>query len=391
MKNIVLFDSGWIGHHPTYFKYFLRVLLQSGYRVLAICPAPEEVREWCEDQKLDLRRLDLQLWMPLLRKFRPSRYQGRLIEKFRNRWLIRAIRKWEKSIQSPVDLVFFACLYPDFCRPFFQHRIPFPYPWSGLYLRCPDFRSVRNRGEDPEKVFAENFFSHPHLHSLAILDEGVTDEMSALCGGCPVFWFPDFAEDVVATESDHAVRITNLAHGRNIIFLGGYLQASKGVIPYIQAAQLMPPEEFFFVLVGQLQRSSFSDQELAEIEAFSTRENTYCHFQRIPSEAEFNALIKAADVLYAAYVNFPHSSNIVGKGAMFQKPLIVSAGSLMAERVRDFDLGSVVEENNPIAIAQAFQDLSEESDKRTFAGHRRYADKHSVEALRHQFKQLLKG
>ena len=46
MKKIFLFDSIWSGHHPTYFKYFIKYILELGYQVYAFCPDPDCDNKW---------------------------------------------------------------------------------------------------------------------------------------------------------------------------------------------------------------------------------------------------------------------------------------------------------------------------------------------------------
>ena len=64
---------------------------------------------------------------------------------------------------------------------------------------------------------------------------------------------------------------------------------------------------------------------------------------------------EASEVLFAAYHDFPHSSNILTKAAIFQKPVIVSDGYLMAERVRRYRLGEVIQQKNPELCAAALR------------------------------------
>ena len=46
MKKIFLFDPIWSGHHPTYFKYFIKYILELGYQVYAFCPDSDGVNKW---------------------------------------------------------------------------------------------------------------------------------------------------------------------------------------------------------------------------------------------------------------------------------------------------------------------------------------------------------
>ncbi len=59
------------------------------------------------------------------------------------------------------------------------------------------------------------------------------------------------------------------------------------------------------------------------------------------------------DVIFAAYLDFPHSSAIQCKAADLNKPIIVSEGYLMAERTRRFSLGEVIPQGNAKALLEA--------------------------------------
>ena len=53
-----------------------------------------------------------------------------------------------------------------------------------------------------------------------------------------------------------------------------------------------------------------------------------------------------SDVIYASYEKFYHSSNLLTKAAFFRKPILVSTGFCMAERVHAYRLGASVPEGD---------------------------------------------
>jgi len=77
------------------------------------------------------------------------------------------------------------------------------------------------------------------------------------------------------------------------------------------------------------------------------------HPERIPEETSYNALVQACDVLWAVYRNSPHSSNTLSKAAFFERPVIVAAGHLMADRNSRYSLGSVVPAGDSNALRDA--------------------------------------
>jgi hypothetical protein len=46
LKVVAIIDTMWVGHHPTYFKWTIKSLLELNFEVWAFCPQPQEVLEW---------------------------------------------------------------------------------------------------------------------------------------------------------------------------------------------------------------------------------------------------------------------------------------------------------------------------------------------------------
>ena len=120
--------------------------------------------------------------------------------------------------------------------------------------------------------------------------------------------------------------------------------------------------------------------------------NCYCYPQRLPGEAQFNAVIDTCDILFAAYHHFPSSSNLLAKAALFEKPVIASEGYCMGERVERYGLGVTVTEGDVAqtlaAIHQLYTQLENES-RFTSARFAEYRQVHSIERLHLAFQQAL--
>jgi glycosyltransferase involved in cell wall biosynthesis len=72
-----------------------------------------------------------------------------------------------------------------------------------------------------------------------------------------------------------------------------------------------------------------------------------------------NAVIHAADILFAAYKNFRISSNMPSKAAHFAKPILVSDGFLMGDRVRRYGIGIVVDQDDVQDMLCALERLAQ--------------------------------
>lgn len=326
------------------------------------------------------------------RRFRPHAQAARLTLELRTR-----LNHWEKQHQANIDLVFFSCIYDDDFRYFHVARTLFPWRWSGLYLHCRALRlpdtPVPQTGQIPRP---DIIFSHPNLDSVAILDEGVRDSFASTIAPTArnVVTFPDFCDESVSlTPAPLERKIRHAAAGKPVIASLGHLQSTKGTADLAHLALDHNNADLFFLIAGNFVRVHFTAEEIATIESATLhRENTLGIFQQIPDGAQFNAAIQASDVLYAAYRDFPNSSNILTKAAVFEKPVIVSDGHLMAERVRAFRLGEVIPEGDRAAAITAIRKITADIPawiERNRPRWQDYRNTHSTAQLNSAFKALL--
>jgi glycosyltransferase involved in cell wall biosynthesis len=231
--------------------------------------------------------------------------------------------------------------------------------WSGLYLhahafhfpgrlapgvkrRWPVTRALRDRG----------------LRGLLMLDEGMAPRVQQELG-IPVMVAPDPADAVRGVDEPLVGQARARAEGRPVVGVFGHLLPSKGVATLARCAIDPGSAQVAFWFVGAIHWPMFDAEEAGLLKrlAAGERQNVWLNDARIPDEAGYNALVAACDVLFAAYRDFPHSSNTLAKAAIFEKPVIVSEGHLMARRVREFRLGLVVPQDDPAASLAAIQRL----------------------------------
>jgi glycosyltransferase involved in cell wall biosynthesis len=111
-------------------------------------------------------------------------------------------------------------------------------------------------------------------------------------------------------------------------------------------------------------------------------------------EESLNAVVASSDVVFAAYRNFPNSSNIMTKSAVFERPIVVSDGFLMAERVRHYCLGEVVPEGDIEALACALDKMLQPGYAEQLRSGARWADykkDHSAASLEQVMKKLIQA
>ena len=400
MKSIVVVDPFWRGHHPTYMKLFSRVLLSLGHRVIAISPNPQEIMSDIKENaggQVDFEAFEVQ--EPMTPVIPTSRFQK--MKSTLNLWNAArsSIENAVKITGRSPDLVFFAWL-DSYLGNHLSHYLVdryFPYPWSGLYFH-PSHLRIGQRFSPIRKgpLDCDNILRSPKCRSVAVLDEGIASKLELKLRHKSVIVFPDVADDSpVDLRYEDVVRINQLANERKKIGIIGGLAKRKGLLNLLNVAKCAQNENWFFIFAGRLVRSTFTANELAVIDDLKKNPlpNCFFSFSDIPDEPQFNALIKTCDLLYAVYDNFPHSSNILGKAALFDKPVIVANGFCMGERVKKFHLGLQIDGNDVKKTIDAIRSLLNASssalpdaEKPDFKG---YREQHSRDRLSAVFKKLI--
>jgi glycosyltransferase involved in cell wall biosynthesis len=404
MKTVALIDvNHGRGHHLTYMRFFCKTLLELGYQVMAFYPDPDAITNWLQSgcsQHLDnfyiFEISEYDHRKVILIKKIPSNLQP-LIVLARWQYTAKIIRKAVKQVGFEPDLVFFNWLDNYFSYFLTHHLIDliFPYKWSGIYFRPGDLRFKKN-ALIPHYAIARS----SNCQGLTLLDEDFAQTIDGKLEK-PIIPFPDLTDEAAPSlELDIVKQIREKAGTRKIIGLIGSLSKRKGLLTFLEVAQKSLNENWFFVLAGPLNQANFHqeyDQRLSDEYQrlqnvlYSPPDNCFFYLQSIPDGPQFNAFIDAFDVLFAAYENFPYSSNILTKAAVFQKPVIVSDGFCMARRVQRFQFGLAIPEGDVAECVKAIRRLCEPSTSDNlrlsldFEGYRKL---HSAERLGEIFASL---
>lgn len=230
---------------------------------------------------------------------------------------------------------------------------------------------------------------------MAVLDEGAAAGLRRYLRK-PVVTLPDFI--VPAEAGPPAAWVEQLrarAAGRSIVVAAGSLTQRKGISTLLRLA-LKDTGEFLFVFAGQFARDQFTpaDGAMWEQAIANPPGNCVLRLGRIESDGEFDQLIAASNIVYAAYHDFKHSSNLLAKAARFRRPVVVSRGYLMEERVRRFSLGEVVAQDDEAASLAALRSLRQEIKNGIVppareTGFDAYQREHSLERLEERLRELL--
>lgn len=398
-KVIALVDGATGGHHLTYMRNFAKALLEMGHRVIGLTPDPEAVKTWLKDRCLD--SFDMADFL---------RFQDREIVapawSFR-RWYMPLMR-WRAAASAikaacaktgcRPDIVFF-CWLDDYLHdgsPLVRFVLPlvFPYRWSGLYFHP---WHLRMDDADGWSIACEELLRSTNCATVALLDDGIADKLRNNIGK-PVIVFPDATdESLPASGALLAEQVKTRANGRKIIGLFGSMLKRKGLLTFLDVAERCADRGWFFLCAGSFgksERSSYALEDIKWIEQVISHcpSNMFFHAKRIDDESEFNALIRICDVVFAVYEGFAHSSGLVTKAGVFEKPVIVARGYCLDERVRKYGIGLAVEQNDSAQIVSAIERFTENpkwyapGPAPDFDGFKR---DYSLSALKKSFSELL--
>ena len=364
-KTIAIVDYHQGGHHLMYLRLFAKTLLTMNYRVMVFCQEPEAVQQWIQPQTtLNLSKLQT------FQIKRPDIFKIPLLKKTISP--LNVLHRWQhtsQTIQQAVnttgyapDIVFFNWLdsyFSYYLVPKIIQRV-FPYRWSGLYFQPGELKHQQHRIPLLNRSLHHYALARSsQCIGIGVLNAAAAKQIEATIRH-PVLVFPDITDE---TEPDpHSSVLNKIKHqakGRKIITLIGGLSKRKGLLTLIKTAQQASQRNLFFAFIGKLSSNEFSSDEIEQLKSIiqTAQSNCLFHFKRIPTEAQFNAIINGSDILYAAYEDFPFSSNILTKAAVFKKPIIVSSGFVMEQRVNEFEIGVSIPQREAPATLNAIESL----------------------------------
>lgn len=396
--NTLFFVDGMKGgHHTTDICIHSRAALELGYEVVACAAEPESISQW-------------------VKKHCPSHFShfsahhfgdiapSRSIYK-RVRPIIDLNKRWFATSGFINQIVRKSNITPSFI--FFNYLDGYVglgisatlvnrlihYRWSGLYFSSSYQRfGIRHHQwrKGPMNPF-EAIRSHK-CNAIAALDESSAHTLERMVKK-KVIAFPDPQDDVAPDDKFWIANdVRTRAKGRPIIGAIGSLAQRKGIALLAEVARQCADRGWFFVFAGHLVRETYSARELEMIDNLVSAKPDHCYFylQHIDHQSQFNAMIAACDIIFIAYENFLPSSGVLTKAALFNKPVIVSKGYCMAERVQRFGLGATIYQGNAEECINAIELLTDSSKQAQFsfdfAG---YCSEHSPERLRITLKELI--
>ena len=158
-----------------------------------------------------------------------------------------------------------------------------------------------------------------------------------------------------------ATEITRRAAGRKVVFLGGTIGGNKNLARWYELISFADPERWFFLQIGEINFNALTQADMRALAILKATppENLLVHREYLPDERAFNDVIRVCDIIFAVYRNFKISSNMLGKAAAFEKPILVADNYLMGRRVVSYGIGRAVPEDDARQMLAAATDLTE--------------------------------
>ena len=373
------------GHLDSWNALFVGFLLEAGWRVASLSMAADDLRERLARQRLaDHPNLRILEW----RAPKRSLYQRIRSKLFRiSRQLITdattnevdaaKLKNLEAAYLQPHEFAqrvadatlqlgrkpsFVFNMYMDLYRddqlgwrPFAEiHQIP----WAGI-------RFVPSSAPP-----SEAYYRLSSLKGMCFLDEHVRQDYAENLPEKVFEYLPDVTDtNLPVTQSSFAMDITRRAAGRKIVFMGGTIGDKKNLSQWYRLIGLANPAEWFFVQIGEVREQSLGTDDLSAYRQalLEPPENLFLHAQYLPDERTFNEVIALSDIVFAVYRKFSISSNMPGKAAAFEKPILVAEGYLMGARVNKYQIGLTVPEDDAAQMLQALTVLAQPLAARSIA------------------------
>ena len=215
----------------------------------------------------------------------------------------------------------------------------------------------------PPNTPQEAWYGVSSFRGMCFLDENVCRAYRNALPDKHFEYLPDVTDTALPPTSTALVqKIRRQANGRKVVFLGGSIGGQKNLARWYDLIALADPATWFFVQVGEIHRDTLSADDIVALDRVEQAPpaNLLMFTEYLPDERAFNAVIAASDVIFAVYRNFPFSSNMPNKAAHFRKPILVSDRFLMGERVTRYGIGRAVAEDDAGAMLETLAAMRRE-------------------------------
>jgi hypothetical protein len=391
--KVVLIEPHFSGHRPTYLYLYSKLLIELGHSVSIVC-ADEEI---CRNFIVTEKGLSSVTVYPF-KEYKTSSTFSKSRNFYTTYVLWKRVKESLKQIED-VDFVFF--MYFDYFLFHYNERwlrfgrvnktlnqilnkcyLPgfiencLPVKWSGIFFHPYYYQ---------HKEYTL-FFRSKYNKSICLLDETYQLPFEVK----NKFILPDITDEQNSDKlSSLAETILKKAKGRKIISLLGSLEKRKGILQLMDVIRLMDPTKYFFIIAGKL-NGNFSEEDVNRLKSLQANiENCHIMVDGITDESDFNSLVRITDIIYLLYINFVHSSNLLTKASLFNKPVLAQKGYCIGKRVDLYKTGITISDNSIENIKETLENFNFLFDP-SKAQYAQYLSAHSIARLRQSFLQIFK-
>lgn len=242
---------------------------------------------------------------------------------------------------------------------------------SGIYFRprfhYADFGSIPLNWRERLTVFQEWLLlkatlNRPEMENLFCLDPFAAKQLAQLNFKAKIIPLADPIEiDSNFNINREQLKIKlSIQPQRKVLLLFGGLTKRKGILPLLEALELLTPQEsqkICLLLVGTI-APEFKDKIEPQISRLSNCQDIqiirdYGYVTQTATQEYF----QLADIILALYQRHIGMSGILMRAAAVQKPVLSSNYGLMGEITRRYQLGIDADAANPEAIASKLKQL----------------------------------
>ena len=368
------------GHLDSWSAMFVALLLDAGWRVNVATPDAADLRarltrkDYVSHPNLNIldwntsRRSLLQRVLGRLRRMGSSQEASdaqqidpRYLDPFDLGQRLATFKKKSKWRPSIIFNMYMDMYAPDPKRWALFDAVN-PLPWAGI-------RFV------PSEVGTEAYYNLKSLAGMCFLDETIQKQYQMRMPTKAFGYLPDITENALPVEQTKLVtQIKAQAQGRSIVFLGGTLGGNKNLAKWYELIALADASQWYFVQIGEMFENTLTPEDAQALAKVTEQcpANLFIKREYLPDEAAFNEVIAASNIIFAVYRDFTISSNMPGKAAAFEKPILVADGHLMGQRVKQYGIGLAVSESDVGQMYKGLQQLrqNQSSLKDHFAAYR---------------------
>ena len=322
------------GHYQSWLDMISKLCVQNGYKVIYFDNTPPLLKAsfLYKLRFFLIRYLSTHIALIKIRGILKSIYQKTFYKRVSSpKFNINSLNPLQKS----VDFIFFLNL--DFLDNNVHHWSKWinsnSTPWAGISLYDINTPEFNNR----------LYLRDPNLKAIFTLRIDFLTKNTASFKSAPILYLPEITHNSLSADADYLNLkddVLRLANGRPIIILCGSIESRKNIRLFLEASQHPQGSKYFFLLAGKVSHKSITQEDQTLIKTITSNlGNVLILDQFFESENTLNLLISLSDYIFAAYVDFDQSSNMLAKSAELKKPILVTKNSYMSYVVKKYGMG----------------------------------------------------